>query len=427
MVCLPKGPQKYVAYESPESAGVVIDAGYAATLSLKADMVYRPFPPKEMKWKDLLAFGFKCVYIRDIVKIALLAFLGTLVGLLLPVINQQVCDKFIPMADQNGLVQICLLVLACSLGNLSFTIVKNLATFRSMNTMEYAVQSAAYDRLFNLPESFFREYDSADLAQRVMGITSIYQVFADVIVKTVITAALSLLYLWQMFRYAKPLAKPSILMVLAAMAVIGFIGWRQLKYESRKMELDGKLSSLMFQFLAGISKIRIAGVENRAQYEYLKVYSDIRNINMRKEKMSAGVDVLVGALNVVFSMVLYFWMIQKNVSLSVGAFSAFMSAFGSFSGAMLETVSSFLDVNSAIPAYQRCKPILSALPEMEEETIVPGALTGDIEVSNVTFAYNAESGNVLNDLSFHIRPGEYIGVVGASGGGKSTLMKMLLG
>lgn len=427
VVCLPKGPQKYVAYESPESAGVVIDAGYAAALSIKADMVYRPFPPKEMKWKDLLVFGFKCVYIRDIVKIALLAFLGTLVGLLLPVINQQVYDKFIPMADQNGLVQICLLVLACSLGNLSFTIVKNLATFRSMNTMEYAVQSAAYDRLFNLPESFFREYDSADLAQRVMGITSIYQVFADVIVKTIITAVLSLLYLWQMFRYAKPLAKPSILMVLAAMAVIGFIGWRQLKYESRKMELDGKLSSLMFQFLAGISKIRIAGVENRAQYEYLKVYSDIRNINMRKEKMSVGVDVLVGALNVVFSMVLYFWMIRKNVSLSVGAFSAFMSAFGSFSGAMLETVSSFLDVNSAIPAYQRCKPILSALPEMEEETIVPGALTGDIEVSNVTFAYNAESGNVLNDLSFHIRPGEYIGVVGASGGGKSTLMKMLLG
>lgn len=61
VVCLPKGPEKYIAYESPESAGVVIDARYAATLSVKADMVYRPFPPKAMKWKDLLVFGFKCV------------------------------------------------------------------------------------------------------------------------------------------------------------------------------------------------------------------------------------------------------------------------------------------------------------------------------------------------------------------------------
>ena len=62
------------------------------------------------------------------------------------------------------------MILACTVGNLTFTIVKNLASFRGMNMMEYTVQSAVYDRLFNLPESFFGKYDAADLALRAMGI-----------------------------------------------------------------------------------------------------------------------------------------------------------------------------------------------------------------------------------------------------------------
>ena len=85
-----------------------------------------------------------------------------------------------------------------------------------------------------------------------------------------------------MFQYSKNLAKVSIVMILAAMLLIGFIGYRQTRYEGKKMEIDGKLSSIMYQFLSGIAKIRIAGVENRALYEYLKPYAESRKIYMKK-------------------------------------------------------------------------------------------------------------------------------------------------
>lgn len=427
VVCIPISPGKYTAYDAVSKKWCVVNEKYAAALKPKGYVFYRPFPNKPMKLKDLFSFGMKGVYKSDLVRLVVYSLLGTLIGLLMPMMNEQLYDRFIPMGNSAGLVQLCGVILSCAVGNMTFTIVKNLASFRGMNTMEYAVQSAAYDRLFNLPESFFRAYDSADLAQRAMGISAIYNTLADVVINMLFSAVFSLMYLWRMFRYSKKLSIVSLIMLAVCMALIVWIGIVQTKYESEKMEEDSKAQSCMYQFLSGISKIRIAGVENRALYEYLKPYTQSRRINIRKEKMTVGVNTLVGSMDTVFSIVLYYLMIKNSMDLSVGAFMGFTSAFGAFSSAMLQIASSMLTVNDVKPAYDRCKPILETLPEWDEDTAMPGNLTGDIEVNHVTFSYDKDSGTVLNGVSMHIKAGEYIGIVGSSGCGKSTLLKLLLG
>lgn len=427
VVCIPISPGKYTAYDAVSKKWCVVNEKYAAALKPKGYVFYRPFPNKPMKLKDLFSFGMKGVYKSDLVRLVVYSLLGTLIGLLMPMMNEQLYDRFIPMGNSAGLVQLCGVILSCAVGNMTFTIVKNLASFRGMNTMEYAVQSAAYDRLFNLPESFFRAYDSADLAQRAMGISEIYNTLADVVINMLFSAVFSLMYLWRMFRYSKKLSIVSLIMLAVCMALIVWIGIVQTKYESEKMEVDSKAQSCMYQFLSGISKIRIAGVENRALYEYLKPYTQSRRINIRKEKMTVGVNTLVGSMDTVFSIVLYYLMIKNSMDLSVGAFMGFTSAFGAFSSAMLQIASSMLTVNDVKPAYDRCKPILETLPEWDEDTAMPGNLTGDIEVNHVTFSYDKDSGTVLNGVSMHIKAGEYIGIAGSSGCGKSTLLKLLLG
>jgi len=173
LVCIPKSHNLYVAYDVTDNTARVVDAEFAQQINPKALMFYRPFPHKVMKAKDLFLFGLKSVYTADIIRFVVLALVGTLIGLLLPYMNEQLYDRFIPMGNSRGLVELCGVILACTMGNATFTIVKNLATFRSMNSMEYAVQSATYDRLFNLPQNFLQQYDSADLAQRAMGISTV--------------------------------------------------------------------------------------------------------------------------------------------------------------------------------------------------------------------------------------------------------------
>jgi len=126
-------------------------------------------------------------------------------------------------------------------------------------------------------------------------------------------------------------------------------------------------------------------------------------------------------------MAIFATIVYGSSSLSTGRFLAFSSAFGQFLAAMLSLTAVFVSILQIVPIFQRAQPILDAEPEVGTAKADPGIITGDVEINHVSFRYRPDGPLILDDLSIHINPGEFVAFVGPSGSGKSTIMRLLMG
>lgn len=117
--------------------------------------------------------------------------------------------------------------------------------------------------------------------------------------------------------------------------------------------------------------------------------------------------------------------IRANVS--VADYYAFNSAYGMVSGAFMAMSSIALTVADIRPSLDMVRPIMETVPETSENKEVVTRISGGIELNNITFRYSDSMPAVIDDLSLKIRPGQYVAIVGSTGCGKSTLMRIMLG
>ena len=124
-------------------------------------------------------------------------------------------------------------------------------------------------------------------------------------------------------------------------------------------------------------------------------------------------------------MLLYFLAVQSGVTVS--EYYAFTAAYGRVMGAFTALAGIAVSVASIRPVLEMAESLLKAEPEVSDDKLPVSHLSGSIEMSHVTFRYEENTPYILNDLSLNIRAGEYVAIVGRTGCGKSTLVRLLLG
>ena len=440
-VLIGKMDEKYVVYVPEGSGYAVYDIETNSKQKLKGKLaektepkaysIERSLPSRSLKLKDLFRFGLKDIGMFDVATILVLGLVTTLIGILLPTLNQRIYDDYIPLGNQSELAQLCLVIGSFMIGNLFFSMVKSIAEFRMQSRVGYRIQDAAYHRIFRLPESFFHTIDSADLAQRIMSIGGIINSYVSSVIITGVSTLFSFLYLFRMFKYGSKLTWISLLMMVIYLVIMVVMSFLTLRFQKEEAEKQGAASSKLYQYLNGIAKIRMAGAEDRAIYDYMVPFSGIQSLEIRENRYSTFSSVLSSSSSVIFSMVLYILVkgILKDPSstITMGAFMGFNTAFGAFSGSIEQLVQRGLSFYQMKPAVERFKPIFETACEDESDAEFPGELDGGITVNHVSFSYAKGDKLVLDNVCMDIKPGEYVGIVGSSGCGKSTLLKLLLG
>lgn len=280
-------------------------------------------------------------------------------------------------------------------------------------------------RVLSLPAEFFKNYGSGELSARAQYINSLCNMLVSTVLSTGLTSIFSLVYISQIFVYAPALVVPSLMITLATVAFSVITAFVQMNISKRQMELSSKESGMSYALVSGVQKIKLSGAEKRAFARWGNLYAEQARLSYDPPAFIKLNGVISTAISLAGTLVMYYFAVSSGVS--VADYYAFNAAYGMVSGAFLSLAGIALTVAQIKPIMDMVKPILETVPEISEGKQMITRLSGGIELNNVSFRYNKNMPLVVNDLSLKIRPGQYVAIVGATGCGKSTLMRLMLG
>lgn len=422
---LPWGPRGYRFFDRKTGEYVRLNRESAGLIDEEAFVFYKPFPLKKMNTRDLMKYILEQVSPADIAILAAAVTAATAAGMIMPRLNALLFSDVMMSGSARLLVGMAVFMACAVLSALVFSTVKSFATARIAARAGIAVEAASMMRVLSLPADFFKQYSSGELASRINSVSILMKQMTETILSTGLVSLFSLAYISQIFVYAPALAWPAVMIILASLAVSAATVLVQVKVTRQQLELAAKESGVCHAMIAGIQKIRLAGAETRAFARWGKAYAEAASPVYNPPVFLKIGKVISLAISTGGMMILYYTAIRSNVS--VPDYYAFNSAYGMVSGAFLALSEIAASAAQIKPIMDMAKPILETEPEIDGSKIMVTKLSGGIELNNVSFRYQEDMPLILDNVSLKIRPGQYVAIVGKTGCGKSTLMRILLG
>lgn len=401
----------------------------ASELAPEAVMFYRPLPSRALTVRDLLKFGAAMVR-ADFLRITLAALCLGLLALATPLVTKLLIDSVLPRAEADQLLICTIALVVVTLVAGGFQVMQGFAMLRLESRLDFVLQAAVVDRLLRMPTGFFRNFSVGDLADRTLGIEAVRTIVTGrairgflALVSCVFSFAVMLYLDVRLGMLAAALASLRAVMVAA-------ISLMRLPNERESLRLQGWLEGLVLQFLTGVGKLRIANATMHALAIWVERFAEQKRhfiASQRAANLQKSLDAAFPALATLLIFALAEHGSGVRLRHDLGTFLAFYAAFGLSLAAVGEWALAIGELLVAIPRIERLSPIVATATEIGDERRSVGEVGGAIEFANVSFRYGGNGPSILDDVSLSVGKGEYLAIVGPSGGGKSTLFRLLLG
>ncbi|MGJ8526066.1 Toxin RTX-I translocation ATP-binding protein [Halomonadaceae bacterium LMG 33818] len=364
-------------------------------------------------------------------KIFFLSIVIEAIGLIMPVGTQLVMDHAIPASDHGLLMLICI--------GLAFFILlrAGISSLRAWTSLVMGTlinvqwQSGLFQHMLRLPLDFFERRQLGDIQSRFGSLDTVRETFTNSTVGAIMDGIMVVGLFIMMMLYGGWLVWVvlGITAVYVLFRIFTYPSYRQ--YSEEVLTYQARANSYFMETLYGITAVKMQGMTDRRSAQWLNLKIDAINAGIKVSKL----DLLFGGINtfiMTVDQVVILWigatMVMDN-HMTIGMFVAFGSYRGQFSDRAASLTNFVLRLRMMSLHNERISDI--ALQEKEarkpdipyEKGMVPAAL----QVKGLSFRYDSQSAPVFHDINIDIQPGESVAIVGPSGGGKTTLMKVMCG
>ena len=422
---LPRGMGGYYYFHPDSGRKIKVNAGVARHIAEEAVFFYKPLPMRSLRVRDLTAFAFGLFNRNDYILVIIAALAVTVIGLLPAWANKIAFGTVAPSGQASLIAPIGALLVGVAISTALISACRNIIMARVTMKLEVTCEAATFSRVLSLPTSFFKQYASGDLANRVANVTMLSETLVSFMLGAGLTSLLSIVYIFQIGAYAPVLVLPAFVIIIVQAAFTFAVMLITANYAKVAMEASAKLSGTVTSLLEGIQKIKLAGAEERAFARWAHGYAPYAKAAYNRPVVVRALPAFVTLIGLIGTITIYF--LAGSSSIAVADYMAFNVAFGQATAALTMLAQEAGQAAQIRPMFELVEPILEATPEIAEDKPSIETLSGAIEVSGVTFRYSEDSPYIVRDLSFKVSPGEYVALVGKSGSGKSTIMRIMLG
>ncbi|HFM5260276.1 TPA: colicin V export peptidase/ABC transporter CvaB, partial [Escherichia coli] len=368
---------------------------------------------------------------RTLAKIFCLSVVIEAINLLMPVGTQLVMDHAIPAGDRGLLTLISAALMFFILLKAATSTLRAWSSLVISTLINVQWQSGLFDHLLRLPLAFFERRKLGDIQSRFDSLDTLRATFTTSVIGFIMDSIMVVGVFVMMLLYGGYLTW----IVLCFTTIYIFIrlvtygNYRQISEEC--LVREARAASYFMETLYGIATVKIQGMVGIRGAHWLNMKIDAINSGIKLTRMDllfGGINTFVTACDQIVILWLGAGLVIDN-QMTIGMFVAFSSFRGQFSERVASLTSFLLQLRIMSLHNERIADI--ALHEKEEKKpeieIVAHMGPISLETNGLSYRYDSQSAPIFSALSLSVAPGESVAITGASGAGKTTLMKVLCG
>jgi ATP-binding cassette subfamily B protein RaxB len=366
---------------------------------------------------------------RSLLHVLLLSLALQVFTLISPLLTQGVIDHVLVSADTDLLT---VLIVAFSLLLVLQTAIGLMRTWAGIHlSMHLGLQwnGNVLAHLLRLPVEFFEKRHLGDITSRMGSVGTIQNMITSSAVGVVLDGIMTVTTLVVMLMYSPRL------MLVSAIALLLYFGVRLATYRwfrqanEEKLVLSARLETHLLETLRGVSTIKLMGHERQRHAAWMNHAVDTQNQTVRIAKMDMIYEttssLIFGVENIIVLAIGAHLVLGNNFS--IGMLVAYLSYKGQFSSRIISLIDTFIGFKLLRLHGERLADIVLTPPEDIHRQESPPPTDSRIVVDSLSFRYAEGEPWVIDNCSFVIEPGESVAIIGSSGCGKTTLMKLMLG